>query len=126
MLAAKAGVLDGRRATANKASWNETVALGPNVEWVPTARWVVDGKVWTSSGVSAGIDLTLAFIEHIYGSENATTIGNYMEFERAENSTDDPFSDIFDVPDAMYADANEYADRDDDTDDSYVDERLLG
>ena len=132
MLAAKAGVLDGRRATANKASWNETVALGPAVNWVPTARWVEDGKVWTSSGVSAGIDLTLAFIEHIYGAENASTIADYMEFERAESSLDDPFAEVFDVPGWEEGvvggdlDGSAYADGDADRNDSYVDERLLG
>jgi putative intracellular protease/amidase len=51
---AKAGVLDGRRATSNKAAWGQVTASGKNVSWVPTARWVADGKVWTSSGVSAG------------------------------------------------------------------------
>ena len=97
---------------------------------MPTARWVVDGKVWTSSGVSAGIDLALAFIEHVYGAENATTIANYMEYERAESSMDDPFSEVFDVPGQsygqIYADADADADANADADDSYVDERLLG
>lgn len=51
-VAAKAGVLDGKRATTNKAAWNETVKLGPKVKWVSPARWTIDGKIWTSSGVS--------------------------------------------------------------------------
>jgi putative intracellular protease/amidase len=51
---AKAGVLEGRKATSNKFSWNWVVTHGKNVTWVPTARWVQDGKIWTSSGVSAG------------------------------------------------------------------------
>jgi putative intracellular protease/amidase len=51
---AKAGVLDGRRATTNKGAWKQATLSGKNVTWVPTARWVTDGKVWTSSGVSAG------------------------------------------------------------------------
>lgn len=52
-LAARAGVLDGRRATTNKLSWDTITAMGPNVEWVSPARWVVDGNIWTSSGVSS-------------------------------------------------------------------------
>lgn len=51
---AKAGVLGGRRATTNKAAWAWATSHGDNVTWVPAARWVEDGKVWTSSGVSAG------------------------------------------------------------------------
>lgn len=49
---AKAGVLDGRSATTNKKVWNETTQMGPKVEWKSPARWVVDGNIWTSSGVS--------------------------------------------------------------------------
>lgn len=66
-LAARAGVLDGKRATTNKMAWTETTGLGVNVDWVPRARWVVDGNVWSSSGVSAGIDVTLAWIGETMG-----------------------------------------------------------
>lgn len=51
---AQSGVLEGRKATSSKAAWEWVVTHGENVTWVPTARWVVDGNVWTSSGVSAG------------------------------------------------------------------------
>lgn len=51
---AKSGLLDGRKATSNKAVWNWAVQAGPNVHWQPSARWVEDGNIWTSSGVSAG------------------------------------------------------------------------
>jgi putative intracellular protease/amidase len=50
-IAARAGVLDGKRATTNKAAWNAVVAMGPDVNWVSPARWTVDGNIWTSSGV---------------------------------------------------------------------------
>jgi transcriptional regulator GlxA family with amidase domain len=62
VLLARAGVLDGKRATTNKASWTRATAEGPKVDWVPVARWVVDGNIWTASGVSAGIDCMAAFI----------------------------------------------------------------
>lgn len=96
-LAARAGILDGKRATTNKASWDSSVATGPKVKWVPSARWVVDGNVWTSSGVSAGIDATLAFIEEMYGRDNATYVTNLMEYERNEDSSRDPFAEVFNV-----------------------------
>lgn len=51
---AKSGVLNGRRATTNKKAWSEVITSGTNISWVPSARWTVDGKVWTSSGVAAG------------------------------------------------------------------------
>lgn len=94
-LAARAGLLDGRRATTNKASWSSTVTYGPKTKWIPHARWVVDGNIWTSSGISAGIDTTLAFIEQMYGKPNATYVANMMEYERHEDSSWDPFADIF-------------------------------
>jgi len=55
-LLARAGVLDGRRATTNKDAFEWVKSLGPRTTWVPSARWVRDGKVWTSSGVSAGYE----------------------------------------------------------------------
>ncbi|KAK0654557.1 dj-1 family protein, partial [Cercophora samala] len=50
-IAAQSGVLDGRRATTNKAAWAAVTAMGPKVKWVAPARWVEDGKAWSSSGV---------------------------------------------------------------------------
>lgn len=51
---AKSGLLDGKKATSNKALWDWIVKTGPKVDWQPSARWVEDGNIWTSSGVSAG------------------------------------------------------------------------
>lgn len=51
---ALSGVLDGKRATTNKAAWSAVTSLNSKVNWVPSARWVVDGNIWTSSGVAAG------------------------------------------------------------------------
>jgi putative intracellular protease/amidase len=54
---AGSGVLNGKRATTNKSAWDFATAkgIGENITWVPSARWTMDGKVWTSSGVSAGL-----------------------------------------------------------------------
>ena len=55
-LLARAGLLTGKRATTAKDNFKrieaETRDLG--IHWVKKARWVVDGKIWTSSGVTAG------------------------------------------------------------------------
>lgn len=93
-LAARAGVLDGKRATTNKMAWAEITGLAVNVDWVPRARWVVDGNVWSSSGVSAGIDVTLAWIEEVYGSEVARKISNSIEYTRHEGPIHDPFAEL--------------------------------
>ncbi|KAJ5082938.1 hypothetical protein N7532_011981 [Penicillium argentinense] len=93
-LAARAGVLNGKRATTNKKAWKETTALGPEVNWVARARWVTDGNIWTSSGVSAGIDVTLAWIEEVFGKEKATLIANSNEYTRHEDPDFDPFAEL--------------------------------
>lgn len=91
-LLARAGVLDGRNATTNKMAWNETTALGPNVNWVRQARWVQDGNIWTTSGVSAGTDGTLGLIEYLYGKDTADGLAKFMEYVRISDPTHDPFA----------------------------------
>ena len=73
MLAA-AGLLDGYRATSNKQFFNLAVAQSSAVDWIAAARWVDDGPVVTSSGVSAGMDMALAIIERLFGAETAEGI----------------------------------------------------
>ncbi|KAL9116429.1 MAG: hypothetical protein Q9187_007047 [Circinaria calcarea] len=96
-LAAQAGILDGKRATTNKASWESITSKAPLVQWVPTARWVVDGNIWTSSGVSAGLDATLAFVAEVYGSDVAEGIANKLEYVRHTDPSWDPFSKMFNL-----------------------------
>ncbi|KZV91513.1 class I glutamine amidotransferase-like protein [Exidia glandulosa HHB12029] len=77
---AQAGVLDGKRATSNKANFKDVVAAtSSTIKWVPKARWVVDGKFWTASGVSAGIDMAAAWLEHLVGKETAMKIRGVTE-----------------------------------------------
>ncbi|KAH8916328.1 putative ThiJ/DJ-1 [Atractiella rhizophila] len=93
---ARAGVLTGKRATTNKAFFTaiQKMTESCNVEWVPKARYVIDGNIWTSSGVTAGEDMALAFIEHLVGKEWADDIRNVAEVRRAERD-DDPFAEVF-------------------------------
>ncbi|EHK21078.1 uncharacterized protein TRIVIDRAFT_70160 [Trichoderma virens Gv29-8] len=91
-LAARAGVLDGKNATSNKLSFEWVMSQGPNVKWVRQARWVQDGNIWTSSGVSAGIDMIYAFIADQYGEDAATQVATVSEYTRNTDSTNDPFS----------------------------------
>ena len=93
-LLARAGVLDGRRATTNKAFFQWVADQGPNVEWVREARWVEDGKFATSSGVSAGIDMALAVIARLVGREVSENVARMMEYEWHTDASVDPFAAI--------------------------------
>ena len=90
-LLAKTGVLDGKRATSNKLSWQWVVSQSDKVNWVEQARWVVDGKFYTSSGVSAGMDMALGFIADRHDIETARQIAHYTEYRWQENSDIDDF-----------------------------------
>ena len=93
-LLAAAGLLDGRRATTNKMFFKEVAALGPNVDWVPEARWVEDGKYVTSSGVSAGIDMALAVIEVTIGPQASEQLAVGTEYEWHRDPAWDPFAKV--------------------------------
>lgn len=73
-----AGLLEGRRATTHWMSLDELRAL-PGVQVVPE-RYVRDGPVWTAAGVSAGIDMTLAYIAAAAGDEVAGRVQAGAEY----------------------------------------------
>jgi transcriptional regulator GlxA family with amidase domain len=91
-LLARAGVLDGRRATSNKFAFKWVVSQGPRVEWVPKARWVEDGNFFTSSGVSAGMDMALGLIAHVFDRETSLRVANWAEYTWHEDKDSDPFA----------------------------------
>ncbi|MDC0739608.1 DJ-1/PfpI family protein [Cognatishimia sp. SS12] len=94
-LLAKAGILDGRRATTNKGAFQWVEEQGPNVRWVSRARWVEDGRFFTSSGVSAGIDMALGFTASVCGQEVAEKVANWCEYKWCDDRDDDPFADLY-------------------------------
>jgi len=89
---AKTRLLDGKEATTNKIAFNWVIEQGPKVRWIPEARWVEDGKYFTASGVSAGIDMSLGLIEQIFDKKTSRQIANYAEYEWQEDKTWDPFA----------------------------------
>lgn len=91
-LLAAAGVLDGKRATSNKMAFDWVRQQGNSVDWLPSARWVVDGKFYTSSGVSAGIDMSLAFVQDTLGHEWADRLATGMEYAWNSDPSNDPFA----------------------------------
>lgn len=62
------------------------------MNWVPRARWVVDGNLWTSSGISAGIDMMYAFVADQFGEDVASRLADDAEYVRNTDSTNDPFA----------------------------------
>ena len=90
-LLAKAGLLDGRRATSNKFYFKMATQQSNRVQWVSEARWVEDGSVFTSSGVSAGMDMSLAVIASLFGEDKANEIANYTEYVWHKDPEEDPF-----------------------------------
>jgi|SRR5580658_2874385 putative intracellular protease/amidase len=93
-LLARAGLLDGHNATSNKKSFGWVVEQGAAVRWVRQARWVDDGRFVTSSGVSAGIDMTLSVIARVAGADAAERIASGMEYEWHRDPAWDPFAKV--------------------------------
>lgn len=91
-LLARTGLLDGREATSNKMAWDWVKQQGEAVEWVRKARWVDDGDIVTSSGVSAGIDMALAVISRLHGRAVAETAVRGMEYVWNDHPGNDPFA----------------------------------
>jgi transcriptional regulator GlxA family with amidase domain len=93
-LLARAGMLDRRRATSNKSAFPWVTEQGPGVLWVKEARWVEDGKFFTSSGVSAGIDMALAVIAKLVSIDLAEQVATFMEYDWHRDPTWDPFAKV--------------------------------
>ncbi|GHV87501.1 hypothetical protein AGMMS50255_7970 [Spirochaetia bacterium] len=91
-LLAKTGLLDNCNATTNKIAFEWVKSTGINVNWKYKARWVVDKKYYTSSGISAGIDMSLGFIFDRFGDEKVKEITKIMEYEWKNNKDNDPFA----------------------------------
>ncbi len=75
---AAAGLLDGRRATTHWAAAQELARRHPRVNVDPEPIFVRDGSIWTSAGVTAGMDLALALVEEDLGREAALTIARHL------------------------------------------------
>ena len=75
---AKAGLLDGRRATTHWASSTELARRYPRVNVDADPIFIRDGNIYTSAGVTAGMDLALALVEEDYGREVALHIARHL------------------------------------------------
>lgn len=106
---AQTGLLDGRRATTNKSRMEFVTGRNPGVLWRKKARWVKSPppetpsrglplEIWTSAGISAGMDVMLAFVaEHYGGVEVARGVAKALEYDWREvaEGEDDSFYDKY-------------------------------
>ncbi|HEY0061988.1 MAG TPA: DJ-1/PfpI family protein [Telluria sp.] len=74
LVAARAGVFKGHRATGHWATHKQRVADYPDTEWLANRRYVADGKVVSSAGISAAIPTALALVEAIAGRPRAEAV----------------------------------------------------
>ena len=79
LLLAKLGLLQNRRATTHWAGLDLLATIDPTIRVQRKARFVHDG-VFTSAGVSAGIDMSFAVVEHVCGREVALETAHYIEY----------------------------------------------
>ncbi|KAF4583596.1 hypothetical protein EYR38_002351 [Pleurotus pulmonarius] len=95
---AGAGLLRGKKATTNKSVFKTVVenTREHEINWIPKARFVVndDKKIWTSSGVTAGMDMANAFLEYLVGKEAALRIRGIVELSAKEEG-DDEFAEYY-------------------------------
>jgi len=94
-LLARAGLLDGRQATTNKAAFEWVTSQGEQVAWQRRARWVEDDRFFTSSGVSAGMDMALALIAQILDDATAQQVATWAEYGWHRDPEWDPFAEIY-------------------------------
>ncbi len=92
MLLAQAGLLDGRRATTHWRLLDTLQSRFPNVIVERGPIYVRDGPIWTSAGVTAGFDLTLALIEDDYGFTAARNVAQELVMFLRRPGGQSPFS----------------------------------
>ena len=91
-LLAKTGLLDKRKATSNKRAFAWVATNGPEVQWDKEARWKVDENYYTSSGVSAGMDMALGFLADRHGLDFARNVAWEIEYNWIEDKDNDTFT----------------------------------
>jgi transcriptional regulator GlxA family with amidase domain len=94
---AEAGLLDGRRATTHWRRTRHFLKTYPQVKLEPDRIFVRDGNVWTSAGISAGIDLSLAMIAEDYGDEVAQETARQLVLYHRRSGGQSQFSSLLEL-----------------------------
>jgi transcriptional regulator GlxA family with amidase domain len=79
-LLAQAGLLDGRKVATHWEDVEELRAVFPKVTVLDEGRWVDEGSVVTSAGISAGMDMSLHLVERLAGRELAVLTARQMDY----------------------------------------------
>jgi transcriptional regulator GlxA family with amidase domain len=94
---AEAGLLDGRRATTHWQRTRHFLAAYPKVKLEPDRIFVREGNIWTSAGISAGIDLALAMAAEDYGDEIAQKTARQLVLYHRRNGGQSQFSSLLEL-----------------------------
>jgi len=105
-LLAQAGRLDGRRATTHWRRAGTLARMFPDVRVEADRIYVRDGDIWTSAGITAGIDLALALIEDDLGAEIATYVAREMVVYAKRPGGQAQHSVLLDLGGDRFADLN--------------------
>jgi len=82
----EAGLLKGLKATTWHGAIDRLKEAAPETTVLENVRWVDNGKVITTAGISAGIDGALHVVERLFGAETARNTARYMEYDKWEAS----------------------------------------
>jgi len=96
-LLAEAGLLDGRRATTHWGRTDDFTRRYPKVRLDADRIFIRDGHVWTSAGITAGIDLTLALVEEDLGIEIARRTAQQLVVHQRRPGGQSQFSALIDL-----------------------------
>ena len=94
---AEAGLLDGRRATTHWQRTRHFVSAYPKVKLEPDRIFVRDGNIWTSAGISAGIDLALAMVAEDFGDEIAQKTARQLVLYHRRSGGQSQFSSLLEL-----------------------------
>ena len=94
---AEAGLLDGRRATTHWGRTRDFVARYPKVKFEPDQIFTRDGNVWTSAGITAGIDLALAMVTEDHGEEIAQATARQLVLYHRRSGGQSQFSSLLEL-----------------------------
>ncbi len=81
LILAKAGLLEGLKATTHWLAASQMQEVAPNTELIMNERWVDNGKIVLSAGVSAGIDMSLYVVSKLLGKESALETAQYIQYD---------------------------------------------
>src|SRR6185312_6484670 len=94
---AEAGLLDGRRATTHWQRTRHFLAAYPKVKLEPDRIFVRDGNIWSSAGISAGIDLALAMAAEDFGDEIAQKTARQLVLYHRRSGGQSQFSSLLEL-----------------------------